>query len=708
MSQNLIPFSMSSIINRREDVDELKKYLDDRCLILDEDFPGLIISREQRVLKERRYSVKRVARRPYFFLRYLDPAGQPYMKDGEPYELARCLGEPVGWDGKEPPPKVIAPSGRRSELHFEPLRPLWAAVPRAWADLPEGTTVLHLESMVKAKAVHRWLPDYPCIGLNGVNGYSADKGETFIYEDVEGVDLRKLKHVILFDSNVDKRQVAEARDTLAFKLRLMGCKDVRLAELPKNPDGPDWGPDDFLRHHATQDDCNPAEMLEQIIEAANEFAGSQDDLLIARIQQRAVYCDGPNVFVDLEDLRVRDASAAAELYRPVNRPIRVGKVTRTIYGFNLWRDTLERRTVVAPCYAYLGERFVRKPDGEYINLFRPSGVEPAPERTGAADRVIAQIENMLGPKAELARSYLRFLRFEAGKPITMLVLHGTRRGVGKGWFTRMAMRLIGEANAAAPIGRDITGNFNALLQAKRLLVFNEFTTQGVPEAVALRNIKALADPLIRIEPKGKDPYNLENMAGAVFTTNYISDVPVDGEGDRRMEFMEARNAHEPSEAEWSWLQNDALDSEDVMADFARWIEDGERIDFATWKPDANDEERQRVIRDSGSGGLTGELRQARRDLAEHPAGLVCIRAATVRKWLQEGLDETSKLRVPSVQLLSKRMPRADWVSSRKEYGRAADRRYVWVLNPIRFAAIEDNDELVAAEWKRAEIALSKF
>ena len=681
------PFSRG-LISQTEDVQLLDEYLDKRTLE-PVDFPlGLIPMRDPAVLRERGYA-NVSAGRPFVFFRYLRPDGTPYYKNKDPYELVRFLGPVKMWRGETPPPKAISPSGRPPVLHFEPI-----GKGQDWSSLPDGTVVLHVESLIKAKVVHKWLPDNPCVGLNGVWGWASSKmGVELTYVDT-GVDFSRFKNVILFDSNIHKPDVAKARHSLAFKLRnVLGCKEVYTADLPRPSkaeyDEPDWGPDDFLRVRA-----NPNELIE-IINAATPFVGSLDDPLIEAIQDKIVLCTDTVAVIDRGDKIVRDFTKAQQLYSTINRKELIGKNIKTTYAFKLWQDDPSvRREVKAPCYRYLGDEFIDKPDGEYYNLYRKSGAWPSGERTGAADLVVNQLYNMLGDSgAERFRTYFRFLKFTPNKPSTLLVMYGGR-GQGKGWATKLADRLIGAANSTPARGKDLSSNFNAILQAKRLIIFNEYTPEGSRQT-ALNAIKGLAgDEFITIEPKGMDPYKVENNAGAMFTTNFLDEVPTDGLEDRRLIYMEANNRVEVPQEHWRPL-HDALDDPEVMADFAQWVFEGAEIDYSTWKPDPLDHARQEAILGS-SRGPEGTARVILNRLREDPAGYVCAWASTlVNLFEEEGYTEKfTNTRFASI------LKHGDWTNTGSERFGSPVQRAVYIVDPKRFADIRSDKMKVAAEADR--------
>jgi hypothetical protein len=687
------PFSRG-LISQTEDVQLLDEYLNKRTLE-PSDFPmGLIPMREPGILRERGYAHNVAAGRPFIFLRYLKPDGTPYYKNKDPYELVRFLGPVKMWKGKEDPPKAISPSGRPPVLHFEPI-----GGGQDWSSLPDGTVVLHVESMIKAKVVHKWLPDNPCVGLNGVWGWASSKmGVELTYVDT-GVDFSRFKNVILFDSNTHNPKVNQARNSLAFKLRnVLGCKEVYLAELPRPSkleyDDPDWGPDDFLRVKA-----DPNQLVD-VINAATPFVGSLDDPLIDAIKDKIVYCTSTSAVIDREFKDVMDTTHAKERYLPINRKELRGKATVTTYAFKLWQEDAEaRRSVRAPCYRYLGEEFVEKSDGEYYNLYVKSGTWPVEgyERTGAAEPIITQLHNMFGEAGvERFRSYFRFLKFTSGKPSTLLVVYGSR-GHGKGWITRLMDRVMGNANPATARGRELSSNFNALLGCKRLLIFNDYNPEG-SEQTALNAIKTLSgDEFIVIEQKGMDAYRIESNAGAIFTTNFLDQVPTDGLEDRRLIYLDATNRTLLTPSQWELL-HEMYEDPEVLEDFTQWLKEGEEVNYCTWKPDPLDHDRQAAILASSSGTLKGTARMLLQRLRDDPAGYVCAWAVTLRTMFEEEGHDLSKY---SNTRFANVLVHGDWVGTGSErFGRNKQQAAVYIIDPVKFEAMRSDKIAVRDEADR--------
>lgn len=680
------PFN--KLFNNPLQIELLKEYLDKRCLEPD-DFPeGLVPSLSKDLLVQRGYDARLAAGRPYIFLQYLDPKGNPYYEyedesKSNPYAVARFLGDPTLWQGKEPPPKVISPNGRQNQLHFEPVRPIEGQT-RDWYNLPDGQIVVHVESMIKARAVHKWT-GFPTVGYNGVASYSSSKRGIELLHKQYDVDFTRFTNVILFDSNIHKPAVASAREGLAFKLRhILGCQDIRLADLPKGPNGEDWGPDDFLAHYGN-------EPLIELIRSSTTWSGQEHDDLISQIQERAVYCTRGGTFIDRRDKSVRQEVKASTFYAPINKKVLKGKNVATVYGFPLWKEFKDRNEVVNPAYEYLGEEFIERDDGRYYNLYQRSG--PWPDLREPKETIITdQLKNMMSVEdLRLLRAYMKFLKYTGRKPTSFPVLFSDKRGVGKGWFSKLAYRFIGASNSTSADARAFVSNFNVQLANKRLVVINEFKVSNAEKPSAMNSIKRFfGDELITIEPKGVDSYSLENRAGMIITCNNLEDVPTDGLEDRRMWYIDCSNKEEVEN--WSPLHA-ALDDPEMIEEFCHWVAGADDIDFATWRPPLDETKRRAIV--AASSSLEAACDTILSDLRE--TDIICLQYDAVKNFMK---DEYPRVMETAGKAVTSAMKAAGWKSTEKKYGRNGAQKIVWIINEEAFAQIAGNGTAVTSECDR--------
>lgn len=653
------------------------------------------------LLRERGYATKHQLGRAYIFLTYLNHDGSLYYEEWDreqerPYALVRFLGA-----NKIPPEpgekiyKGLSPSNRPNVLHYEPIKD-----GRSWSQLEEGTTVIHVESMIKAKAVAKYLP-YPVIGLNGVHSWSsAKKGISFQYAD-EPIDFSRFRNVILFDSDVrSNSRVAKTRESLMFKFKnMIGCKEVYYVDLPHTEKGEKQGPDDYLQ-------ANGNGPLNELIKDATEYKGGMYDALFQRMSN-ALFCTRSGAIVDKDDKVVRSAAKARDYYANINEKeinARTGAI-KTVSGFTTWLEHQQRAEVVNPAYQYLGPEFINRDDGTYFNLYKPGGSTPNGDLE-ACKPVVEHLERMMDPEdVRRLRAYLKFLKFTDRKPTSFPVMYSDRRGVGKGYFGLLAIGLLGSINSRSGNSVTFATNFNAELEGKRVIVVNDFSVEGQNKARVMNNIKNFTgDDMIRIERKGVDAYEIEARGGLIVNSNSLEDVPNDGFEDRRIWYVDC-HAVDTTEEYWTRMRGYLNDSS-VMDSFAQWILEGDDIEFTSWRPPM-DERRENAITDSMEPlevGCYNALKIMRED------GYVCCRLDTVRALLgaTQGLPFLDNV---SDQRLTATMKRGGigWKrSSRKTYGKTGAQGPVWIVNEELFAAIENDGVAVMAEVARASVGKSKY
>lgn len=654
------------------------------------DFPeGLTPVSFPELLKERGYAAKMAAGRPFIFLRYLNERGDAYYEQSDtakenPFELVRFLG--VGnWGYSYPPPQVIGQVGRPNVLHFEPLRHGIHAG-RSWADLPDGTKVLHVDSMIKARAVHK-ATGMPCVGLNGPESFSSSKkGVKFLYEAQE-IDFSKFYNVVLFDSNADRKPVAGVREKLLAHFKnTMVCKQVGYIDLPKSSSGEDWGPDEFLK-------TNGNEALTHLINNPTEYKGaSNPDLLKA--MSRAVYCTRGGMVIDREDKNARSVGKARDFYAKINdKEIGPGGNVRLIRGFDTWLESPHRTEVINPAYEYLADEFIERDGQTYYNAYKPSGTWPSENHEREdIEPILRHLRAVMKPDdLERLRSYAKFLKFSSSKPTSFPIMYSDKRGVGKGWFTKILYRLIGPANCTNADARSFVSNFNAQIANRRLVVINEFKVDGRARDATLNSLKRFfGDEFIPVEPKGVDPYEAENRAGMVVTSNSLEDVPTDGLEDRRMWYVEC---HAPDyEPDWQQLHT-MIDQPEVMNSIHDWVSEAQDINFSTWKPPM-DERRKEAIR-MATPFLDDMCMTILEDALEQ--GMVCAHFDTIMESLKPLVPRLERITSRQIQMA---LRRAGWSVSDNKLGFA--RRYVWIADQEKFAKHSHEPRWIAAEIRKSQ------
>jgi hypothetical protein len=128
---------------------------------------------------------------------------------------------------------------------------------------------------------------------------------------------------------------------------------------------------------------------------------------------------------------------------------------------------------------------------------------------------------------------------QGNKNETAILLHG-KQGGGKGTLFHLVSALIGRANTGEFGEKSLTGNHNKELAYKRFIHFNELNSYGHNQSVNNLVKTIVTDRTIAINPKGKDLFEVENLASFMFSSNSATalKVPLD---DRRMNVFEQKN-----------------------------------------------------------------------------------------------------------------------------------------------------------------------
>ncbi len=187
----------------------------------------------------------------------------------------------------------------------------------------------------------------------------------------------------------------------------------------------------------------------------------------------------------------------------------------------LWMKSKNRRD-------YHGIVFAPNQDNPKVyNVWRGFAVTspttpPTPEGQRALDLFLAHIrENVCGGNLEWNRWVLAFfahlIQKPEKKPGVALVLRG-RKGVGKNVVTDCIFRLLGDHALLAANRRYLSGNFNAHLENKLLLVLDEAFWSGDKASEGILK-DLITGSTHQIERKGYDPYPVANLVRVVIFGN---------------------------------------------------------------------------------------------------------------------------------------------------------------------------------------------
>ena len=118
------------------------------------------------------------------------------------------------------------------------------------------------------------------------------------------------------------------------------------------------------------------------------------------------------------------------------------------------------------------------------------------------------------------------------------------QGTGKGFFLQFLKYLLRGANVCESQGvGSITQKHNTAIQNKRLVVINEMSSTRDEFKSNFDKIKTyISDPVVQLEPKGVDPFQINNIGNYILFTNHRDAIIIE-ESDRRYAVFEMSSIH---------------------------------------------------------------------------------------------------------------------------------------------------------------------
>lgn len=120
----------------------------------------------------------------------------------------------------------------------------------------------------------------------------------------------------------------------------------------------------------------------------------------------------------------------------------------------------------------------------------------------------------------------------------------SKQGCGKGTLIEFLELLLKRSNMYVSSGiTAVTQKHNTAIQGKRLIVINEMSSTKDEWRSNFDKLKALiTDPTVSIEPKGINPYTVDNISNFILMSNHRDSVIVE-QSDRRNAVFEMSDAH---------------------------------------------------------------------------------------------------------------------------------------------------------------------
>jgi hypothetical protein len=155
----------------------------------------------------------------------------------------------------------------------------------------------------------------------------------------------------------------------------------------------------------------------------------------------------------------------------------------------------------------------------------------------------------------------------------------SKQGTGKGFLLEFIKLMLRPSNVCEVIGvNSITQKHNSAIQGKRLVVINEMSSTQNEFRANFDKLKSyITDPVITIEPKCVNPYQIDNIGNYVLFTNH-SDAIVIESSDRRYAVFEMSDAKRNDTEYFSMLQRECF-NQDVVNSFYTYLMDFKKVNL---------------------------------------------------------------------------------------------------------------------------------
>lgn len=417
--------------------------------------------------------------------------------------------------------RYMSPPGASPELYLPPLndRPFEAI-------FDDVTTPLVIAEGEK-KAAAGCLNGIPTIGIAGVWNWRS--GGRPIAQLLE-VNWLGRDAYICFDSPdlQANEQVAHAADALANHLRALGAR-VRFIILPTGDDGAKVGLDDYLMQAG---EGAYRRLLDSAVDYFDAISEMNSQYLVVQNGAAGMVLHEKRVGGRLQIVMARPNEIAPVFANRFYTPpppadAKPDEKPKPVNLFKGWMASSRRRQAKAVGF----EPGLIDPD--IYNTWRSNSIQAVP---GDCSLFLAHVRENLAQGDLVVEKYIHdwaahMIQKPRELPGTALVLMGGQ-GTGKTMFADILGALVGDSYLAVSSSLHLTGQFNAQLANKLLVLADEATWAGDKAAEGV--LKAMITSKTRlVEGKGKDPYEVNNYLRLIVASNNDWPVPA-GVDERRM------------------------------------------------------------------------------------------------------------------------------------------------------------------------------
>lgn len=420
-------------------------------------------------------------------------------------------------------PKYVQPPNTICEVYLAPIID--------WLTVVAKRDIRLIITEGELKAAAGCDKGLPCVGLGGVDSFSAVKKGFSILPTMEQIDWRGREVLIVFDSDIGiKPAVAAAQIRLGRALLAQGAK-IKFGTLPNGPGNAKQGLDDYFLHATAED------FEEQIAKSAQEFNESS---AMHQLNEELYFVRNIKAVVEM---RTGDEMSVADFKNSVyaNRTFLHTAMRETGVKIEMraaaphWMKWPQRREY---------DRYVYEPGKplEYDRVRNRWTGWPVVPKPGAVALWHKLLDVIFRDETPEARAWFEQwvaypFQHPGTKLFTCVVLYSEAQGVGKSLLGETIMRLYGN-NASTVQESELYGHFNPWAKDCQFVLGEEAKEGDARPADVYNTLKYLITrDKVRINEKHVKQYEVRDCINYMLPTNN-GDAYVMADGDRRVFVVE--------------------------------------------------------------------------------------------------------------------------------------------------------------------------
>lgn len=429
------------------------------------------------------------------YIPYFNPEGRTTK-----FYRIRYLEQLTGFAAQAKKPQRYAQAPKTlNEVYLPPL------MKRSWRDVFEDTETTIYITEGEFKAACATARGFPTMALGGVDVWRSQKRKMPLLPQLEEVEWKERKVVIVFDSDAATNpDVTRAQRQLSKALTELGA-NVSIASLPPAKGGGKQGLDDFLVADGD---------LESILE---EAATLEDAQALVEMNEDVVFIRNPGLVIERETgARMAPNVFVNSVYANRTHTDYSGEKPKRVSTAKRWLEWKERFEARALTYAPGKPQIA---DGQW-NLWRGWGVEPKRGDVGPWHQLLDFM--FKHEKPEVREWFERWCAYPLQNPgvklFSSVVMWSVAQGTGKTLLGYTLKDIYG-LNGMEIKEHHLRGTFNEWAENKQFIIGDEVT--GSDKRVDADKLKGLVtqEEMI-INAKFIPTYRIPDCINWYFTSNH--------------------------------------------------------------------------------------------------------------------------------------------------------------------------------------------